>query len=482
MESVSYLADILSQVLETDANNLARETGWQQRERKLSGADFVQTLIFGWLQEPEITLDGLTQVAARREVFISSSGLNQRFTQAGSELLREVLHRLVSKQQQILTPATWPMLHPFSAVLLEDSSTIPLPEDLAEIWLGTQGTKAGLKLFVRLDLRHGTLQGPMLTTARHSDKRSPLELEDVPVGGLSIADLGFADGARFRQLHGHSARQRRYFLTRWPPRLIVQTRSKHRIDLRAVAPKQVGERLEMGVVLPTAGNLVVRLIMERVPPQVAEQRRDRLRREAHEKQRPVSEESLFWCEWSVVLTNVPRRLLTDEQVLVLLAARWQIERLFCQWKEDGQVDRWRSYDRWRILCEVYAKLCAMVIQQWLIQLGCWHDPAHSAVKAAQVCRREAGRLMIGLQQGNVEAVLPAILTCMQAGCRLSSRRAQPSTAQLLAGTPRPKHPRPAPKQRPRRYKDRKRTWACGHGWARRGGRDYPPKRDAAALP
>ncbi len=310
MESVAQVGHILTQVLETEARELAKETGWQQRKRKLSGADFVQTLIFGWLQEPNITLDGLTQVAARREVFISSSGLNQRFTQAGSELLRQVLHRLVSNQQQILTPSAWPMLRPFSAVLLEDSSTIALPEELAEIWLGTQGTQAALKLFVRLDLRQGTLQGPMLTTGRHSDKRSPLALEDVPVGGLSIADLGFADGARFRQLHGREARQRRYFLTRWPPRLILQTRSNHRIDLRGVVPKQVGERLEMGVVLPTAGNLPVRLIMERVPPRVAEQRRERLRREAHEKQRPVSEESLFWCEWSVVLTNVPRRLLT----------------------------------------------------------------------------------------------------------------------------------------------------------------------------
>src|SRR5258708_24070346 len=269
MESVSYLADILSQVLETEANSLAREPGCQQRERNLTGADFVQTLIFGWLQEPDISLDGLTQVAARREVFISSSGLNQRFTQAGSDLLREILHRLVSKQQQILAPATWPMLHPFSAVLLEDSSTIPLPEDLAEIWLGTQGTKAGLKLFVRLDLRHGTLQGPLLTTARHSDKRSPLELEPVPVGGLSIADLGFADGARFRQLPGHSAKQRRDFLTRWPPRVIVQTRSKPRIKLRALAPRQVGGRLGSGGVLPPAGTLSARPIMGAGPPQAA---------------------------------------------------------------------------------------------------------------------------------------------------------------------------------------------------------------------
>jgi hypothetical protein len=432
--------------------------------------------------EPEITLDGLTQVAARREVFISSSGLNQRFTQAGSELLRQVLHRLVSQQQQVLAQATLPLLRPFSAVLLEDSSTISLPEELVENWLGTDDKKAALKLFVRLDLRNGTVHGPERTAGRHSDKRSPLALEEVPVGGLSIADLGFADGKRFEQLHGPTARKRRYFLTRWPPRLIVQTRSGHRIDLRAVAPRQVGERLEMGVILPTAGNLPVRLLMERVPEEVAEQRRERLRREAQEKRRAVSEESLFWCAWTIVLTNVPRRLLSFDEVFVLLAARWQIERLFCQWKEDGQVDRWRSYDPWRILCEVYAKLCAMLIQQWLIQLGCWHDPMHSAVKAAQVCRREAGRIMVGLQEGRLEMVLDSVLACMQSGCRLNPRQRLPNTAQMLAGTPRPSHPRPAPKQRPRRYKDRKRTWACGQGWARRGGRDHAPVERQENVP
>lgn len=398
-----------------------------------------------------------------------------------SELLREILQELVSQQHQRLVSATWPLVRPFSAVLLEDSSIISLPEELVGTWKGTQGPKASLKLFVRLDLCTGTLQGPEVTAGRHSDKRSPLAFEQVPVGGLSIADLGFADGARFRALHGQSRDQRRYFLTRWPPRLIVLTRSKHRLDLRALAPRQVGERLEIGVILPTAGNLAVRLLMERVPPEVAEHRRERLRREAHEKDREVSEESLFWCEWSLVLTNVPRRLLSFEQVFILLAARWQIERLFCQWKEEGQVDRWRSSDPWRILCEVYAKLCAMIIQQWLIHLGCWQDPMHSSVKAAQVCRREAGRIMGGLQEDRLEAVLTSVLTCMQSGCRLNPRTTQPNTAQMLGGYPRPSHPRTPPKQRPRRYKDRRRTWACGHGWARRGGRDHsldPPKQDA----
>jgi len=36
------------------------------------------------------------------------------------------------------------------------------------------------------------------------------------------------------------------------------------------------------------------------------------------------------------------------------------------WKEHGQIDEWRSKKPWRILCEFYGKLAAMLIQQWLI--------------------------------------------------------------------------------------------------------------------
>jgi hypothetical protein len=43
-----------------------------------------------------------------------------------------------------------------------------------------------------------------------------------------------------------------------------------------------------------------------------------------------------------VITNVPPRLLSFEQVLVVLPLRWQIERLFRLWKEHGQIDEWPS--------------------------------------------------------------------------------------------------------------------------------------------
>jgi hypothetical protein len=157
---------------------------------------------------------------------------------------------------------------------------------------------------------------------------------------------------------------------------------------------------------------------------------------------------LFLADWTIVLTNVPRRRLSTEQVLVILRLRWQIERVFRLWKEHGYIDQWRSKKPWRILSEVYAKLCAMLLQHWLIQLGCWQDPHRSIFKAAQVVRREAGRLMVALYQGQLEQELPDILRCMQSGCRLNTRKQAPNTSPFLLGMPLVwPHRQPAPKAR-----------------------------------
>ena len=138
----------------------------------------------------------------------------------------------------------------------------------------------------------------------------------------------------------------------------------------------------------------------------------------------------------MVVTNVPRRRLSTEQVFIILRLRWQIERLFRLWKQHGQIDQWRSKKRWRILCELYAETLRYadpaVARR---QLGCWQDPHRSLVKAAQVVRREAGQLMVALYRGGVEEAVASIIGCMQSGCRLNTRKTNPNTSQFLLGMP-----------------------------------------------
>jgi hypothetical protein len=409
----------------------------------------------------------LTQVAGRREVEMTASGLHQRFTQAAAKFLQRLLQRLTQVRLQAEAAPT-PLLKRFTAVIVEDSSRINLPDDLAQVWRGGGGSpgtsQAGLKLFARWNVLSGDLHGPLLTDGRQADAKSPFQEQEVPAGGLYLGDQGFFEQGRLRQWHQRTEGQRRYYLMRLPVGTALCTRSGHRLVLAGIVPQQEGAAVELGVLVGKQARVPARLILQRVPEEVAEQRRQRLRAEAHDHGREPSEQALYLAGWIIVVTNVPRRLLSLEETLVVLTVRWQIELLFRLWKEGGQIDEWRSKKRWRILCEVYAKLAAMVIQHWLIQLGCWQDPQRSLVKAAQVVRREAGQLMVAMREGRLESVVRQILRCMRSGCRIDKRKQFPSTVQRLAGAPMLGGKRP-PRPKSSRHRDQCRRWPAGKGWA-----------------
>ncbi len=57
MDIISQVTTAMQTVLTTVADTAARATGFIKRKRKLTGASFVQTLVFGWLSNPAATLE-----------------------------------------------------------------------------------------------------------------------------------------------------------------------------------------------------------------------------------------------------------------------------------------------------------------------------------------------------------------------------------------------------------------------------------------
>ncbi len=155
MSSVPEVAQAMSRVLTGVAQQAAAETGLVQRRSKLTGPGLVQTLVFGWLADPDASLSSLTQMAATLGVTISPQGLFQRFTPQGAECLYRVLQEALG-QVIDAEPVAIPLLRRFTAVLIQDSSVIMLPDGLSEVWAGCGGSgsygQSALKLQVRLDL------------------------------------------------------------------------------------------------------------------------------------------------------------------------------------------------------------------------------------------------------------------------------------------------------------------------------------------
>ena len=164
MASIPQITKALRTVLTRAANRAARAAHFVQRRSKLSGAKFVQTLVFGWLANPEATYEELAQTAATLGVRISPQGLEQRFTAAAAQCVERVLQMAV-RQVIAAAPVAIPLLQRFTAVYIQDSTQVQLPAVLAQLGAGSGGgaqagdQTAALKLQVRLDLKRGGLEG-----------------------------------------------------------------------------------------------------------------------------------------------------------------------------------------------------------------------------------------------------------------------------------------------------------------------------------
>jgi len=133
----------------------------------------------------------------------------------------------------------------------------------------------------------------------------------------------------------------------------------------------------------------------------------------------------------VLLTNVPAQRLSAPQARTLLRVRWQIELIWKLWKQYGKVDCWRSEKGMRILCEVYAKLMAMILLHWFTIAGCWSDPHRSLVKACYLVQKIAPAIILTMNGPITQQELFQIMCSSMRGCSMNTRKKRPNTSQRL---------------------------------------------------
>jgi Transposase DDE domain len=430
MTTIPQVARALRDILTTTAAEAGRATRFVQRTSPLNGATFSQTLVFGFFGNPQATLEELAQTAATLGIEISPQALDQRFTASAAACLQQVLVTAIAR---VITaePVAIPLLERFTAVYVQDSSTIILPEVFAAQWHGCGGStsssaSAALKLQARLEMRTGRLD-VQLQEGRASDRAAVLP-GPLPAGALRLADLGYWSLEAFAALAQHKV----FWLSRLQIQTAVYDATGARQDLLTLLESQPTDMVECAVTLGERQHLAARLVAVRVPQDVAETRRRRLRQAARDKGRQVSATRLALAAWTLFVTNVPAARLTLQEALVLGRMRWQIALLFKLWKSQGHVDESRSTKPWRILCEVYAKLLAMLVQHWVFLVSFWTYPDRSLTKAAQTVQKHALHLASAFP--SIQRLRQALLTvkrCLAAGCRMNRRKKHPNTYQLL---------------------------------------------------
>lgn len=133
--ALSHVADALRGTFTTDADRLARQTGFLRRRRKITGAAFAQALVFGWLENPTASLEAIVDHLDTPDGPVSPQALSQRLTATAAEFLRELVRSAVGRLVAA-RPTRVPLLDRFTGGYVEDATVIPLPDDLAADWPG----------------------------------------------------------------------------------------------------------------------------------------------------------------------------------------------------------------------------------------------------------------------------------------------------------------------------------------------------------
>jgi hypothetical protein len=291
---------------------------------------------------------------------ISRVGLHHRFTASAETFLLGLLELLLKRttRTETLNPAA---LAPFNSVHIFDSSSWDIDPALKNVLPGSGGgaSDANCKLQAGYEYKTGTLGFFAVTEGIKPDQAYCLELVDhVQKGALTLEDLGYFKVRKFQLLSEKGA----FFLSRFLVGTAVFNSSTDReINLGSMLRSIKDDVLEMNVTIGSTERFPCRFIALRVPEQVANERRRKLRNTSKKKGRTPSKLHLALCDWTLFVTNATADILPLNVVRSLYRLRWQIELIFKQLKSVLRIHCSNTGIDHRLMCELYGKLIMAVI-------------------------------------------------------------------------------------------------------------------------
>jgi hypothetical protein len=157
-----------------------------------------------------------------------------------------------------------------------------------------------------------------------------------------------------------------------------------------------------------------RLIACALPPEAAERARAKARKKASKQQRELKEETLFLAGWLLVFCSLPRSSWSDEQVLALYRARWQVELVIKRMKQVLRLAQLRGKTALTNEATILALLVCWALQeqeaQYAREVLSQAVQQVSAIPAVPAGEREAA---LGIPQASREgAVSSWLLTAL----------------------------------------------------------------------
>lgn len=394
----SFLERFVTTFTAEPFRQMARETGWCQRQGKIDPFEFFISLTFGEMSTARQTLSSQSQSLPEP---VSRQGIDQRFTPAAVDYFKAAFAHVLT--QTLDGSPTHPQAESlrahFTALYLLDSTGFDCPASLKDIFpsCGGDASPANVKVLLRYDLITGTLEPLQVLAGKRSDQGQALQAAELlSAGQLQLQDKGFFDSKAWQAAQARGAyllMPLPHFLTLWLTADVSEKEAP--LDLAAVLKASAENWLEWPkLMLGTKGHRIpeLRLVAFRLSEESASRQRAGLRESMRKQGRVPSAKALELAGWRLLLTNAPVDKLPTRMMSYVYRMRWQVELIFRQMKTVVRVDQARSENPHRVQSEIWARLICAVL------LFLWHAHASAECWRRYRCEASFEKIFLILQQ------------------------------------------------------------------------------------
>jgi hypothetical protein len=346
-----------------DCNSLAHKTGFTKRKaRKIHPKQLLQSLCATAFNS-QLSLNILAnQISLLNGKNVSKQALGKRFN---NQCLDFISHALFATLNRVACTDQFinkDLFAAFKRVLVQDSTTLKLPDKLVDDFPGSKNQtgkkKAGIRLQAIYDLLHERFIDFDPAPFSRNDQAAACDiLNYAGPGDLILRDLGYFTIKALSRMVSSQI----YFLSRFRHDvIIIDPATKERLNLVEILKKQ--SSLDIDVLLGVKHQMPVRLIAVPVPEQIANERRRKAKNNRCASCCPTKEH-LWLLGWQIMITNVDRACWRPEQAVKAYAARWRIEIIFKSWKSHFNMTSIPTGNRAYVLSCIMAKLLFITLFQ-----------------------------------------------------------------------------------------------------------------------
>jgi Transposase DDE domain len=369
-------SESLSEIFSPDEIlGLAKKSGFVKRIRKLIPDMFIRLCCFFNMKEAFPSLKRQGQfILENFGIKISEAGLDKRFTKAASEMMKAILVKVsMIRTQERLSEACSKY---FSAINICDSTVQQLAPRCEEEFKGSGGgaSSAGIKVQYGIEILTGNIWHLEIRNAKDPDMG--YLIKDIQPRSLSLFDLGYTKTSFLAEIHEKKA----FFLCRYRFRTVVYIENEgqlQRLDLiKFIRKMKPGEIRELQVYLGKKEKTPSRLILEKLPEDLANAKRRKLKNDPQNKRKTISKERLEFCVVNAFITNVPEDVLPATSAREIYSIRWQIEIGFKTWKSIFGLKDVTEMNPHRMACMFYGLLIKILVAIkvfWVYKILAWQE-------------------------------------------------------------------------------------------------------------